>query len=411
MKNQKWILSSLLAIGFFATVFVGCKKDEPAAFNLTALTADGVDLNGSSSATGVASNAPIIATFSTAVDAATATTTTITLTNDLNSTPVTITVTTSGDVVTITPGGALDDGSLYKLAFTAGLKSTGGVAFTPLERTFTTAGFFAPAGYVASFNFEGDATDATGNYNAVSSTGITYVAGRNADAGQAASFDGSTSIIQIPNAAALENGPAITLAFWVYGDTLGHTNAGGGLKGNFVMGAGFFHGIEVEADARWQWMKMGASYISGSDTTAPDFFVNGVLDPLPPPVIVYEVPVDIRAQMAEKWAHVVITFDAATGLHSLYLNGVLLETDNNNLSTDPIVQGVTALVFNANAGVGSQFAFGFATDPASTFWADTDFGDYAKPDANHFKGMLDDVKIYHKALTGDEILAMYNSSK
>ncbi len=96
MKNQKWILSLLLAIGFFATVFVGCKKDSPAAFNLTALTSGGVDLNGSSSATGVPSNAPIIATFSTTVDASTASTTTVTLTNDLNATPVTITVTRIG---------------------------------------------------------------------------------------------------------------------------------------------------------------------------------------------------------------------------------------------------------------------------------------------------------------------------
>ncbi len=419
MKNQKWILSLLLAMGFFATVFTSCKKDSPSALTLSSLTANGIDLNGASSATGIAHDASIIATFSTDVDASTANSTNITLTRASDGTSIPTTVTAAGNVVTITPTVTLDDGTLYNLDITASLKSTDGTAFTELQRTFTTEGFFAPGDYIAAYNFEGDATDQTGTYNAVSSTAISYVAGRNAGAGQAAQFDGSTSIIQIPNAASIEDASALTLSFWIYGDTVGHTNVNGGLKGNFVMGAGFFHGLEIECGADWGFVKMGASYISGADTVTPDFFING--DGMDASHggwqgIAFEQDLTgsggIKAIMAEKWAHVVITYDGGTKLRNCYLNGALIETDDFHLwpDLDP-VQSATDLVFNANAGVGSQFVFGFASDPASTFWADTDFGNYYNADANHFKGMLDDVKIYHRALTTDEITAIYNSSK
>ncbi len=110
----------------------------------------------------------------------------------------------------------------------------------------------------------------------------------------------------------MEDGPAITLSFWVYGDTLGHNNVNGGLKGNFVMGAGFFKGMEIECASDWSFIKLGASYVAGADTVAPDFFVNA--DGADASHggwqgIAFEKDLTssggIRGLMAEKWANVV----------------------------------------------------------------------------------------------------------
>jgi len=70
---------------------------------------------------------------------------------------------------------------------------------------------------VAYWSFDGNANDQTGNYNAPTAgiIGITYVTGRNAASGQAASFNGTTSLIEIPNGDVLENSADFSLSFWM----------------------------------------------------------------------------------------------------------------------------------------------------------------------------------------------------
>ena len=55
--------------------------------------------------------------------------------------------------------------------------------------------------------------------------------------------------------------------------------------------------------------------------------------------------------------------------------------------------------------------FGFIHSRAGTLWDTEPWGGYDFPDANHFMGQLDDVRIYHKALTAKEIELMYESEK
>jgi len=426
MKNRKLIYSAIVAVALVALVFTSCKKKEDTSFTLVTLVSGNSDLNGATTPTDVDPAGNIVATFSTDVDASTANNTNITITRDYDGADVPLSATASGSSVTITPSSTLDEGALYHLNLGAGLKGTNGTAFVAVERNFQTTGTFVPSGEIAHWSFEGNGNDETGTFNSTSSTGITYVASRNANAGQAASFDGSTSIIQIPNPAGLENSSAITLSFWVYGDTLNHTNSTGGLKGNFVMGAGFFKGMEIEMDAKFNWIKLGGSYAYPSaDTTAytnPDFFFNG--DGMDKDHggwqgIAYEADLTASGGPAqfflEKWGHVVITFDAATGLHDVYLNGTLMETDDYHLwpAGDPVMS-VTGMEFppaSYETDLGTNFVFGFASDPSTVFWSDTDFGNYANPDANHFKGMLDDVRIWHRALTAQEVSLIYNSEK
>src|SRR3989344_8284078 len=69
------------------------------------------------------------------------------------------------------------------------------------------------------------------------------------------------------------------------------------------------------------------------------------------------------------WHHYVYTYDGST--HSLYLNGVLVTTGS----------GATQ-----------------SSTPATA---------YINTDAEHFNGLIDDVRIYNRALSGDEIKRLY----
>jgi hypothetical protein len=57
----------------------------------------------------------------------------------------------------------------------------------------------------------------------------------------------------------------------------------------------------------------------------------------------------------------------------------------------------------------NDLAFGFIQSREGTMWDAEPWGGYDFETANHFKGQLDDVKIYHKALTETEIQLMYDS--
>ena len=46
----------------------------------------------------------------------------------------------------------------------AGLLSTDGLALTPVSRSFTTEGTFAPSGVFAYWNFENNADDVVGSF-------------------------------------------------------------------------------------------------------------------------------------------------------------------------------------------------------------------------------------------------------
>jgi hypothetical protein len=59
----------------------------------------------------------------------------------------------------------------------------------------------------------------------------------------------------------------------------------------------------------------------------------------------------------------------------------------------------------------NELAFGFIHSRAGTEWDNEPWGGYDFPTANHFRGQLDDIKIYHKVLTPTEIQLMYDSEK
>jgi hypothetical protein len=419
MKRKILFFSILMTITA-ALVIVSCKKSTPEPLDLGTLMAGTIDLNAAAAPTNVPVNPVITATFTTDVDATTATTSNITLTEDYDNVSIPLTISASGKVVTITPTANLANGALYKLAISAGLKATNGEKLIAINRSFTTLGSFLPAGLFAYWNFDGNANDQTGVYNAATNgiTAITYVAGRNTTSGQAAQFNGTTSLIQIPNGNTLENSSDFSLSFWIKEDTTAK-------RDQFVLGLAGWYGFQFEINSNVYGTqkgqcKLAAQYsLSDGTSASQDLWFDGsgstkdnggwqgwtfCKD------LNSGTGTGVNGLLAQKWAHVVCTYDHATKVGTMYINGEKMKAQDFNLygTTHPLYLA-TGLKFAGNAG-NNSFVFGFIQDKASPTIPDS-WADYNDPANGHFKGLLDDVAIYHSVLTPALIILMYNSGK
>jgi hypothetical protein len=420
MKNSKLILGAMVLMTFAASIFSSCKKDDE-SFNLTALVAGALDLNGATSATGVDPAANIVATFSTDVDASSATASNVMLHRDYDDAMIDVNITVSGNTITVDPVDQLGDGTLYNLELGAGLKGTNGTAFVATSRTFTTAGTFVPAGEIAYWNFENNTNDQVGGRTASAAIDLTYVNSYNSGAGKAAEFNGTTTIVEFPNGDELDNTHDFSIAFWVYANSVGHVDAGGNPKGHFVFGLGAFYGFQFEIAGDYGWCKLATQYEFADGTTgAEDTWFpgdgktkdNGGWQG-------WTFCKDLTGSggvaglLKDKWAHVVCVYNSSTREGKMYINGELMKAFDFDLWPDgDAKRGVVGLKYGGQApDVVNEFALGFIQSRAGTLWDTEGWGGYDYPTANHFGGMLDNLRVFHAALTDTEISLMYNSEK
>ena len=117
--------------------------------------------------------------------------------------------------------------------------------------------------------------------------------------------------------------------------------------------------------------------------------------------------------LKDTWAHIVVMYDAPSKVGSMYINGELMKAQDFDLwPAGANKLNAAGLKFDPLAtDVGQGFVFGFAQDKSSTLFSTEPWGNVNSPDSNHFQGNLDDVRVYHRTLTQDEITLMYNSSK
>lgn len=419
MKKGKWTMRLLATIALAGSMLFiqSCGDDEPAELTLVSLTANGIDLNGATTPTNVPTGAVITATFSTAVNPATSSN--ITIVRDYDDATVAATVSVAGNIVTITPSAPFGTGTLFALSIGSGLASTEGKTIETTSRNFTTEGTFAAAGAVAHWTFEDNANDVVGNYDPTASqiVGITYAASRNAASGKAASFNGTTSIIEVSNGDKLMNNGDWTLSFWVNASSVNKTT------GHFVMGLGAFNGFQFEIAGDYTSCKLAASYAhtkEANGTTTEDLWFPGdgkdrnntgwqgwdyVRD--------LSGSGGVAGLLKDKWAHVVLMYNATTKQGAMYINGQKMKTQDFDLWPDGDAKRfVTGLKYKGVAPeVVNELAFGFIQSRAGTLWDAEPWGGYDQASANHFKGLLDDVIIYSKVLSEAEIGLMYNSGK
>lgn len=413
MKKTMKILVALSVVCSLA-ILQACKKHhDPNPLNLATITANDVDLNGATAPSNVAVDAVITITFSTNVDPTTVTTSNITMTRDFDQADVALTLATSGKTVTVTPTSALNPGALYVLALKEGLKSTDGLAFVPLTRSFTTIGTFQPDGVIAHWTFENSTNDVAGTFNADAglTKDVTYVDSRNATAGKAAAFNGTSTIIEIPNGDQFLSHTNFSLSFWVYADTTKH--------GQFVMGLAAWKGFQFEIAGDYTWCKLAEQYDEGggfSDSEDNWFPGNGqTKDNGGWQGWTFQKDVTASGGVGAtyfdvKWANVVCTYDAATKLATMYINGEKVKQHDFNLWPDgDKKQGIVGVKFAGNTN-GNKFAIGFIQGSENRVITDS-WADPSDPANNHFKGKLDDIRIYSRAVTAQEVTLMYNSEK
>lgn len=415
MKKKFVLFSSVI---FFTLLLIGVNscKDEEVEFVLETLMAGTIDLNGATSPSNVPPNPVIEGVFSTDVDAATVTSATITLTRDYDNAVIALTLTTSGKKITVDPNEDLGNGALYVLSFKAGIKSSDGQDLPAFNRSFTTSGNFVPAGVIAWWNFDNNPFDQVGGYDPVPSDviDVTYVESRNANAGTAASFNGTTTLIEVPNGDELMTTSDFTLSFWVKTNSADKTNS------HFVLGLAGWYGFQYEIFGAYDGCKLAAQYDIGDGTSASeDLWFNGngetwenggwmgwtfckLLTPSPAE--------GMAALLKDKWAHIVCVYNSSTKTGTMYINGERMkEQDFNRWPEGDAKRNVVGLKYAGNAN-GNNLAFGFIQGRNNRIITD-DWADYANPENNHFKGLLDDVRIFHKVLTPTEIDLMYQSEK
>lgn len=408
MKRKHLYLSLLFVAVVFSLILNSCKKD-PVPLALKSLMAGAIDLNGATSPSNVPVNPTIVATFNVEVDPLTATTANITMVQDYDDAPITITVTPSGKTITIVPQAGLGTGALYQLSFGAGIESTEGETIDPFQRTFTTEGTFAPAGAIAHFTFEDNSNDIVGAYDPLPADiiDITYTASRNAAAGKAATFNGTTSIIEVPNGDDLMN-TTFSLAYWIKTNSAGKTGA------HFVMGLAAWYGFYIEIFGAYDGAQLKFTF-EPADHSA------GAVDAMWFPALAdvsfagwtYAKSLTIaemEALLKDNWLQVVFTYDGPTKVATLYYNGQKMKSFDFNLyPADHVLKGAIGPIY-AGLPAGNNLALGFIQGRNNRTVADG-WADYADPLNNHFKGQLDDIRVWHKTITASEVLLMYNSEK
>ena len=404
MKNVKWI-GLVVAFGL-AMGLVACKEDEAPELTVQTMTAGSADLNGSTSATNVATNSPIVVTFSTDVDASTATDANISLIRTFDNSQVTKTMVVSANTVTITPTANFNEGDQYKVSITNGLKSTGGKSLTALDRTFGTVGIglgTAPQSSTQTLyvQFNGTIVDLTGNATKASEK-VAFTNDRFGKANGAAQFRGATTagsgdLVELSGTKFIS--PSMTLSVWFYINQTDYVAPGNkpmlGLAGN----NGYF--IEIgDGPTSPNWLKPATNHMVSPDpqnhvyaTSWGDFSTTTAGGP-------------VSALTTTGWHQLVFTYDNATYLKTTYFDGVkvkelnLLDAVNNEWN-------LKDMKLNALAGVDGKLALGYFASKANT---NPDWAIFANA-TNTFKGSMDDLRIFTKALSATEVTALYTAEK
>jgi hypothetical protein len=212
-------------------------------------------------------------------------------------------------------------------------------------------------GLVAWFPFTGNFADESGNGIVLTQVMAlpTLTADHNGIANAAYSFDGSKSGFKYPTSAKFPLGNSdLTISAWVY-------MLNGGIPRAFTSWGTDTTGQKKE--------------IVFYQATINDVICLGVTNG------VDSVTTEFPGNPGGKWLHVAVS--VKSGNAKLYINGIL---------------GVSkAITFNIQNGTLGGAAFGIGTDMTNAYYGD-----------NYFGGSLDDISIYNRALTDQEILYVKN---
>jgi hypothetical protein len=207
---------------------------------------------------------------------------------------------------------------------------------------------------VALYNFHSDATDLTGNYTGTE-TNITYASG---NYGQAAVFNGSSSKIDLPNLGTSVSGSnARTVSLWVNLDH--YPSAGEVLSSAFSMGT-----ASSNASFIISLTTTGAVRVSGYNN---DWITTETIS-------------------TNTWANIVAVY-----------RGGAFETSANS---DIYIDGNLATKTHTGGSTGSL----------NTTNSNYSIGNYDVLSLYYFDGSIDQVRLFNRAITPEEVTSLYNEN-
>ena len=113
----------------------------------------------------------------------------------------------------------------------------------------------------------------------------------------------------------------------------------------------------------------------------------------------------------DKWANVVVTYDSETKINTMYINGEKVKQHDFNLwPNDAKKKNIVGVKYAGNPTPGNKLALGFVQARENKIITDS-WADYSVLENGHFKGLLDDVRIFSVPVTDTEVQLMYNSEK
>ena len=218
-------------------------------------------------------------------------------------------------------------------------------------------------GLVAAYFFDGDASDATGNGNDGTVNGAAPASDRNGVANAAFSFDGINDSIDIGNGVK----PAIplTVNLWFNSRTIGLYPL---FRNDQVDGGSFRHGAFMGTSDNKLFMQIFSGF-SVPSTRKGVITVDDVI-------------------VADEWNMFTAVFGAIDDL-SIYLNGV-------EQNVTPTTGTGNAFTYsNANGAIGA------VNDTANNAVVFSSIS---------FDGFIDDICVYDRALSGDEVRQLFSGS-
>ena len=216
-----------------------------------------------------------------------------------------------------------------------------------------------PAGLVSWWPGEGNANDIVGTNNGTLYGGVGFAYG---EVGQAFSFNGTNSYILVPNSASLNPTGSFSIETWVY--PFEDTAAG------FPLVVKWGDTAELSNQRSY-----GLALLPGM---AVNFHLSDLAHQLDGTFQAF--PTDPGAVTLRAWNHVVGVYDQSTGTRNIFVNGVLLKSRTDSPIT--IYNGVAPLSIGADYRGGGQVV-------------------------GYFDGLVDEVSLYSRALTTNEIAALY----
>ena len=205
-------------------------------------------------------------------------------------------------------------------------------------------------GLAGWWSFSGNANDASTNANNGTVYGATLTTDRFGNANSAFSFDGN-SYITIPNSTSLQDLTGITISSWVYIDSW------------FMSEDGGYFPIISKSDKQYNYGKYGFTLTDTGFWSYFDKQLNG-----------RNYSFDLS-----KWYHVVNVYSNNTT--SLYVNGNLQFSSNSGVFGNPGVQNLPLMIGIDMPGL-----------------------------VEYSEGKIDDIGIWNRALTQDEITNLYNAN-